>query len=242
MENATHALSMAFAVMVFVIALTVAMVSFSNVKQVSDKILYTKDETNYYEYQGVKGKVAENRIVGLETIIPTLYKYYKENYTVVFKKGNYDYDTGAITNWQYLPVYTTKGNRNWERDAYIDLMNKKYGQRTNINLNEIFSFDLDEETLRHEPWTGDYSRIKWNLDCFLNGYRYINPNDNKEYINYSTGKLGAGGFIGTYKDKEFVETIEEYSYGTSQAEDSTVSSLTKEKPKRMIIFTLISNN
>ena len=85
MENATRALIMAFAVFIFVIALTVAMVSLNSVKRVSDAILYTKDETNYYTYTDVKGKAAQNRIVGLETIIPTLYKYYKENYTVVFK-------------------------------------------------------------------------------------------------------------------------------------------------------------
>ena len=72
MENATHALIMAFSVMVLVIALTVSIVAFNNAKQTADIILYTKDETNYYEYQGTRGKQAENRIVGLETVIPTL--------------------------------------------------------------------------------------------------------------------------------------------------------------------------
>lgn len=238
MENATHALSMAFAVMVFVVALTVSMVSFNNVKQVSEIILYAKDETNYYEYQGATGKGAENRIVGLETIIPTLYKYYKENYTVVFKQGRYNYETGEISDWEYLPVYKTIKNRNWQT-TYDTLMQTKYGEREDI---KIFSFDLDEETLRHEPWTGDYNRIKNNLDCFLNGDKFINPNDNTVYIDYSVGELETGGFIGTYENAKFVETIAEYTYSSSQATDSTVSNLTKEKSKRMIIFTLIKNN
>ena len=238
MENATHALLMAFAVMVFVIALTVSMVSFNSVKRVSDVILYTKDETNYYEYQGATGKAAENRIVGLETIIPTLYKYYKENYTVVFKEGTYNFETGEISSWKYLPVYKTSANRNWQT-PYNTLMNKKYGVESS---EEIFSFDLDEETLRHEPWTGSYDRIKNNLDCLLNGKIYINPNNNTNYINYSKAPLQTGGFIEKYKNAKFVETIAEYTYSSSQNEDTTVSSLTKEKKKRMIIFTHIKNN
>lgn len=236
MENATHALYMAFAVLIFVMALTISMVSFTNAKNTADVILYAKDETNYYEYTNVTGKADENRIVGLETIIPTLYKYYKENYTVVFKQGNYNYDTGNIANWKYLPVYNTLANRNWQT-SYNTLMSKKYNV-TNPS-NEIFSFDLDEETLRHEPWTGSYDRIKNNLDCFLNGNTYINPNNNTAYINYSKNPLMSGGFIAKYKDAKFVETIAEYKYSSSQEQDSEVSSLTKEKSKRIIIFTLI---
>lgn len=238
MENATHALIMAFSVMVLVIALTVSIVAFNNAKQTADIILYTKDETNYYEYQGSKGKQAENRIVGLETVIPTLYKYYKENYTVVLKKGNYNEANGEISNWEYLPIYTTKANRNWQ-SSYNTLMKNKYGaEKPN---EQIFSFDLDEETLRHEPWTGSNDRIKNNLDCFLSGETYYNPNNNSTYIEYGKN-IGLGGFTEKYKNAKFVETIQEYKYNSSQTTQSTTGSLTKEKSKRMIIFTLITNN
>ncbi len=239
MENATHAFFIAFAVMVLAIALTVSMVSFGKVRQTADLILYTKDETNYYEYIGAIGKAAENRIVGLETIIPTLYKYYKENYTVVFKEGTYNYETGDITNWKYLPIYKTTANRNWQ-PSYKTLMERKYG--IDKTESEIFSFDLDEETLRHEPWTGSYDRIKNNLDCFLNGTIYINPNNNTNYIDYSKSPLQSGGFISKYKNAKFLETVEEYKYNSRQEEESTTGSLTKEKLKRMIIFTYIKNN
>lgn len=175
MENATRALIMAFAVFIFVIALTVAMVSLNSVKRVSDAILYTKDETNYYTYTDVKGKAAQNRIVGLETIIPTLYKYYKEKYTVVFKEAKYDYTTGNfIGDWKYLTVYQTVSDRNWEVYSYEKLMKAKYGKE-NLDT-KIFSFDIDEETLRHEPWTGSEDKVKENIDCFLNGTEYKNPN------------------------------------------------------------------
>ncbi len=248
MENATHALMMAFAVLIFVTALTISMVSLNSVKRVSDAILYTKDETNYYTYTDVKGKAAENRIVGLETIIPTLYKYYKENYTVVFRQANYNKETGDFVSgtMEYLPVYKVPSTRNWE-SSYKDLMEKKYGNRNGIEYKEkktlsdgeIFSFDIDEETLRHEPWTGSEDKVQENIRCFLNGTIYNNPNNNLKYKDYSESPLQPGGFIGTYGNSKFVETIEEYNYKSSQATDSTIGSLTKEKLKRMIVFTRI---
>lgn len=247
MENATQALIIAFTVLVFVIALTVSMVSLNSVKRVSDTILYTKDETNYYTYTDVKGKAKENRIVGLETIIPTLYKYHKENYTVVFKTAKYNEAEGTFSEIEYLPVYTVQSNRNWQETSYKTLMIDKYYGKGNDNASQqyelkkqqIFSFDMDEETLRHEPWTGSEDKIQENIRCFLNGETYKNPNNGSPYKNYSESPLINGGFIAKYKDKKFVETIEEYKYTSSQASESTLGSLTKEKFKRMIVFTLI---
>ena len=47
------------------------------------------DITWDYDYQDYtkKDRVYENRIVGLETIIPTLYKYNKENYRIELWNG-----------------------------------------------------------------------------------------------------------------------------------------------------------
>lgn len=256
MENAVKALEMAFAVMVFVMALSVSMVSFNSAKATSDIVLYAQDETNYYDYQGATGKAAENRIVGIETIIPTLYKYYKENYTVVFRQGTYN-EEGVLSNLNSLKVYTTasraksnttdSGIQLWGEN-YDTIMQNKYSKfftdgYTKSLSNEIFSFDLEEETLRHEPWTGSYAKARENLDCFLNGKIYTNPNNGEEYINYKYSDGNGTSFIERYKDKKFVETIGEYTYNSNQAngteDGSSISSLVKEKKKRVIIFTLI---
>ena len=252
MENAVEAIKMAFAVMVFVMALSVSMISFNKAKATSDVVLYAQDETNYYDYQGISGKAAENRIVGIETIIPTLYKYYKENYTVVFRQGNYDEVTGEFSNLEPLTVYetpskskTTAGVQLWGKN-YDAIMERKYSKfltngYTKSLSNEIFSFDLEEETLRHEPWTGTYAKARENLDCFLNGTKYNNPNNGDSYIDYkySNGQ----SFIDKYKNSKFVETIGEYTYNSTQTDStedgSSISSLVKDKKKRVIIFTLI---
>jgi len=266
MENASDALMMAFGVLIFVIALTVAITSFNQVKAISDVVLYSKDETNYYDYQGATGRASQNRIVGLETIIPTLYKYYKENYTVLFRKGNYDVQTGEFSNLYPLPIYNTPSNyqtKNGEtylwgkkddkQSSYDTLMQRKYNSYFTIGYKEkgnpvIFSFDLEEETLRHEPWTGSYNETKSFIDNLLEGKKYTNPNDVKKEYKYldKNGNRTQKGFIEQYKEVKFVETVGEYTYSSVQSDDtedgSSVSTLVKEKKKRMIIFTLIDNN
>ncbi len=48
MENAVDALKIAFGVLVFVIALTVAFALLSQAKATSDIMLFASDKTNYY--------------------------------------------------------------------------------------------------------------------------------------------------------------------------------------------------
>ena len=73
---------MGFAVIAFVIALTVSIVAMAQAKETSEKVFYMTDKTNFYEYLSDK-KLPDGRIVSGETIIPTLYRYYKENFNVV---------------------------------------------------------------------------------------------------------------------------------------------------------------
>ena len=100
MENAVDALKIAFAVMVFTMALSLAMVMFSQAKETSDIVLRTSDVSEYIEYiENTRSRVTvdmgTSRVVGLETIIPTLYNYYRENYTVIFLDS---------TN-NFMPIY-----------------------------------------------------------------------------------------------------------------------------------------
>ena len=86
MENAVDALKMAFAAIVFVIAVTVAFTAFSQARWVADLILYTSDRTNYEERIGVLQN-ADVRTVGIETVISSIKRYRIENedYSVVIK-------------------------------------------------------------------------------------------------------------------------------------------------------------
>ena len=90
MENAADALKMAAAVLVFVMALSITINSFTETRIAATTILNNKDKE--YDYTYVEDNGTTERLVGLESIIPTIYKAYKENYKVIFdasiKKNN----------------------------------------------------------------------------------------------------------------------------------------------------------
>ena len=116
MENAAEALKMAAAVLIFLMALSVAIVSFGQVRKTSDEILNMQDrETVYIDGNFYYKTIGTERTVGLETIIPTIYRVYYENYRIVF--------TGE--GMENTPIYTNiVGNSNQQRFA-LDLAYEK---------------------------------------------------------------------------------------------------------------------
>jgi len=91
MENATDAMYMAFAVLIFVLALSITMSSFSVVRVAANNILQNQDRENGYTYIKYSKKdssgneiLETNRIVGKETIVPAMFRAYAENYSIRF--------------------------------------------------------------------------------------------------------------------------------------------------------------
>ncbi len=232
MENAVDALKIAFAVFVFTMAISVSIYMFTIVGETSDIVLQSSDVTEFMEYTEISDMIGDDRIVGLETIIPTLYKYYKENYTVIFMNSN-----GTP-----LELYETQTNPNLWSSNY----NNKY--YSNNEDTRICSFDVDEETSRREPWTGSTDYYKQNLDMFLSGGTFISPSGNGMDYNYSSRAINGWGnnsFIEQYKDKRFRETLGEYTYndvtsGVGNSGSSSGVTNVKERKKRVIIYTLIN--
>ena len=85
MENAADALKIAFAVFVFVVAITIAFSLISEAKSTADYVLYYGDETNFYENLNSREK---NREVSISDVISTLYRYYKESLCVIVNLGS----------------------------------------------------------------------------------------------------------------------------------------------------------
>ena len=90
MENAVEAIKMAGSVLLFVIALSIAVLSFSQARETIDAVLKYSDRESltiegdsrfYYLSSGSD----TSRYVGKETVIPTIYRAYKENYKIIFK-------------------------------------------------------------------------------------------------------------------------------------------------------------
>lgn len=86
MENAVDALKIAFGMLVFVIALTLAFMVFSQAAQTSNKMLFASDKTNYYRY--TEEATEQGRIVGSDVVISSLYRYYKESIVIYIYDGD----------------------------------------------------------------------------------------------------------------------------------------------------------
>ncbi len=227
MENAVDSLKLAFAVFVFIIALSLAMYMFTRARETADIVLQSSDITEFMDYTTLEDietggtTINSERIVGIETIVPTLYKYYKENYTVIFRNSD-----GTP-----LELYETQTNVDLWSTGYT---NKYYSDNKDL---KVCSFDVDEETRRHEPWTGNTNYYKQNLDMFLSGGVFYFPSGNGESYDYST-IIGNGGFVEKYKNSQFRESLGEYTYNSvDDSEDGTTNITGREK--RVIIYTLM---
>lgn len=116
MENATDALKMAAAVLIFVLALSISINAFGEARRASQVILDYRDRE--YDYTYITSGTTQ-RQVGLETIIPSIYKAYKENYKIIFDMQNINDNNG---------LYSKKNeNGDYDEINYIDLEKEVLG-------------------------------------------------------------------------------------------------------------------
>lgn len=92
MENATDALIMAGSVLLLIIALTVTISSLTALKTETqdmlndrDQLLATTDKSGYINYLKSGGEESDTRIVGIETVMSSIRRMAKEDYTVYIK-------------------------------------------------------------------------------------------------------------------------------------------------------------
>ena len=153
MENVTDALQMAAFVLIFVVALSIGINAFGQARQTSQIILGYKDRE--YDYTYIENDRSTNREVRAETIVPSIYKAYKENYKIVFKFNDTDmylYRKGEdITN--ATPI------------SYIDLEKEVLGSNTR---KEDFIMALLYGIEALEGNSIEEKRAKINSDIHLN--------------------------------------------------------------------------
>lgn len=89
MENAAEALKLAAWILIFVVALSISMSSFGQAKESIDTLLVATDREYITEYLPESGDT--QRIVGVESIIPAIYRSFKDNYKIVFPFPLYKY-------------------------------------------------------------------------------------------------------------------------------------------------------
>jgi len=230
MENAIDALKMAFAMLVFVMALGLGIHTLGLARETADIMLTLADPPHTAGFRDA----TENRVrtVGLETIIPSLYKYYKEDYMVVFQRK-----VGEI--YKPMKIYETQTNPVLWSHSYAKLWNGGYKEEVDLRYDDnngktIACFDVEAETARKEPWTASADiYFKQNLDCILYGGVFDYPDGSGRFYDYSELKhVGSGGLIKKLQGKRFEEHIGENYYEI----DNEYSQMKTTKTKRVIIY------
>ena len=82
MENVTRAFMMAFSMLIFVIGFSYSMYLINKLSTTSNVLLDSVSTTKYYDNIEISSGDVTTRDVDISTIIPTLYRYYKESYAV----------------------------------------------------------------------------------------------------------------------------------------------------------------
>ena len=185
MENAVDALKIAASVLLFIIALSVAIISYGQVRETVDNVLEIHDrETEYIDgnfyYNPGENDEKLVRTVGLETIIPTIYRVYYENYRIYFEFPNGDKN----------PIYTNISNNLEEKRFSLDLeyetkiARSSSKEKVNLLLNAIVygkkpeEYDKVFKTRIELPTSSLVERLKGKKITEHLGEYYQNDNPN----------------------------------------------------------------
>ncbi len=159
MENASEALKMAGAVLLFVLALSIIIFYFGQVRQTSDTILNYRDrETTYIDGEYYYETSGTERKVSIETIIPSIFRAYLENYKIVFE---YENDIGK-------ELYSMKDeNGKYSIKKYcLDLETKQGTKYKNV----VLANDNQKAEFLSIILFRDYSRFNTNQSNFEKKY------------------------------------------------------------------------
>lgn len=143
MENAVEALKMAGFMLLFIIALSITMITLTQAKTTADSLVKKQDRQQSYQYIEVTGDLSKSlsRTVTLADIIPTLYRYAQEDYAVQFYTSSgsplYIYESGQIKNG--VPV----------KKNDLDLDTEHW---------------IENGKTRYEDWRGNTTKIKQHVD------------------------------------------------------------------------------
>lgn len=224
MDDAVTAIIMSFSVLVFVIALTVCMYMVNLITATSEQILYSSDSSNFLENIKIHETEITLRNVDFDVIIPTLYRYYKENFCVKILKQDTLYHIFDIQLEGKVRSAASKSD--FTGDPMAEALVKTYDDKTKTVY------------LHQAPWLGNANRdVKTRIDYFVNGLRgYINNVlVDYEIVNLKELKTAYDNNASAVIQESFVEY--NFSGETITTEDGTETITGNEQPESKIIIT-----
>lgn len=247
MDDVVQALIIAFSVIVFVLALSISMHMFSQVTTTAEDLALYSDSTRFYDNIQLDpeevGESYTERLVSTETIIPTLYRYYKENFCVKIYDANSEliqiFDVNlenlvnkAAADKTALTEPTDKNDLKYIEKMKNYALGKIYNDKTKRNY---YLFEA--------PWLGSTENLKTRIDFFVNGQAgYIN----NKYVDYTGNEFYNSRHVGddTKEPEQYRERFISYSYDgqTLETEEGdTLVTGASEKDKIIIIYTMVDD-
>lgn len=193
MDNAAEALYMGAAVLVFMVALSLTLSSFSTFRNDLEDLILAEEKVDTAQSTDSTGKTSyinyissseECRTVGIETVANSLYRVYKENYMVVLKLNNYNEfapSSGSLKEYNDLLI---KGNgvvlNNSTSKANMKVQKYKNRVENLLNLDDtILVFNIsnaqnDSERFSNALKDGLYDLLKDKTFIEYTGVYYQN--------------------------------------------------------------------
>ena len=230
MENVVESILMAFAVLVLVIALSMTTYLLSTAMSTTEELVYGSDKTQYLST--INDDVDTNlptRIVGIDTVINSLYRYYKENFMVkIYKRDGTLHQIFDTTIEGKIYVAASKPIRTPEI-------------RTTEEIALLGLYNTGNPNLFGAPWMGNTNNFaKQRVDLYISGQKgYVN----NALVNYEDPFTGYEKFMELSLIDSFEETFIEYQYSgqTISTEDGIESITGNEQAKNKIIIEYRAN-
>lgn len=200
MENISDAIKIAGAALIFILLLSITVRLYGQARETSDVILFSADKTNYYQLM----EPNENdvtRIVGIETIIPTLYTYCQTDgpaIRIIYPKNGNNYEMVFDTEMESIIRSAPLSLSDSEKQVYDSYHDKYYGA----------------------PWvSGDTDKSGYlnHINDFLYGNYHVYSNKNV-YANTDCENNGVN-FLLDFKNSSFEESYVEYNTSGFYKED-----------------------
>ena len=234
MEDAVTAIIMAFSVIVFVIALSLFMYLVNIVSYTSENILYVSDRTNYMENIDLKDVSITTRNVDFDTIVPTLYRYYKENFCVKF----YDGRAGTPKLLQLFDLTIEGEVRSAAANTGVLTLRDR-------GLLEAYNKESKTAYLFQAPWMGNVNKdVKTRVDFFVSGQEGDINNVHVDYTSTRTAEIdNLVEFKQAYDEGcSIQESFVEYNFSgdtiTTEDGTETITGDKQAESKIIIIYTL----
>lgn len=188
MENGAEALKIAFAILMFLVALSLSISSFSEATNAIDSITTQRDRETEYTY--VQPTENLSRVVGIETVITSLYRITEQNLEIHFYEKS---ASGSETKMELFKLLNVNGSDTGETSNYIDLAHENLTFGGQFLPNEF-------------------------IDILIGGRNIKNWNEIKsKYVNRLIDGELEEGLYKRYANNKFEERLGEYEQGEGAA-------------------------